>query len=199
MVEWWDRAGPPIFTRRVRRASPVSGKNKCNLYWWHLGPGKAQGVSRPLILIPRHPSRKNWNNLSKLGIPDPFRGMKPSSFGRQLKSPFSEGKNPGSFSGRYPSTGPLTSYSTVPAGVVSPHSAARNFVRAPRLCHEFPKHAEVKRVWNNLRNHFLLALRISGICLVLKYMKQLARVPVILKDTVTFALVCPLSEINKDL
>ena len=35
--------------------------------------------------------------------------------------------------------------------------------------------------------------------LLLESKTRLARVPVILKDTVTSALVCPLSEINKDL
>jgi len=39
----------------------------------------------------------------------------------------------------------------------------------------------------------------SGICLLLASKTRLARVPVILKDTVTSALVCALSEINNDL
>jgi len=41
-------------------------------------------------------------NRSKLGISDPFRGKKKSSFGGQLKSSFSEGKNPGFLSRKLP-------------------------------------------------------------------------------------------------
>jgi len=70
---WWDRAGPLVFTRRVRRSSPVSGKNKCNLYWWHFGPGNVPGVSRPLILLPRHPSRKMGKPF-QIRITWPLRG-----------------------------------------------------------------------------------------------------------------------------
>ena len=87
-----------MFTRRVRRLSPG-------------------GFTTP-DPYSTTPKSIKWENRSKLGIRDPFGGKKKSSFGGQLKSPSSEGKTPGSFRGRYPSTGPLTPCSTFPAGVV---------------------------------------------------------------------------------
>jgi len=42
---------------------------------------------------PKTPKSIKWENRSKLGIPDPLGGKKKSSFGGQLKSPFSGGKN----------------------------------------------------------------------------------------------------------
>ena len=67
---WWDRAGPPLFTHRVRCSSPVSGTNKCNLYWWHLGPGKAQGVSDPW-------SFSQDTHFYKMGKPFQIRNIRP--------------------------------------------------------------------------------------------------------------------------
>jgi len=97
----WDGAGPPIFTSTVRRSSPVSSKNKCNLYWWHLGPWKAQGVSRPLILLPRHPSLENRKTIPNYECWTPW-GRENVLLPGQHKSPFSEGKNPRFFLGKLP-------------------------------------------------------------------------------------------------
>ena len=103
-----------------------------------LGPGKPRGFHDPWSFSQdtqvdkmgkRFQIRNTW----------PLRGKEKVLLrGATQKSFLWRQKTPGSFLGRYPSTSLLTPCSTVPAGVVSPHSAARIFVRAPRLCQEFP-------------------------------------------------------------
>jgi len=196
---WWDRGGPPIFTRRVKRSRPVSGKNECNLYWWHLGPESPGGFTTP-DPSPKTTKSRKWENCSKLGIPDPIGGKRKSSFGGQLKSPFSEGKNPGFLLRKVPfHRSPYSMFNrSCRCGI--PAFCSENFYMSAKT---WPRISEtcwgVTCVKKYLRNHFLLALRISGISLLLESRTRLAHVPVILKDTVTSALVCPLSEINKDL
>jgi len=131
-----------------------------------LSPGEPRGFHDPWSL-------SQDTQVDKMGKPFqirntwPLRGKeKVLLLGATLKAFLGRQKTPGFFLGRYRYTSPLTPCSMALAGVVSPHSVARNFVRAPRLCQEFPKHAKVYRVWKNLRNHFLLSLRISGICLL---------------------------------
>ena len=151
---------------------------------------------------PKTPKSRKWENRSKLVIPDPFGGKKKSSFGGQLKSPFSEGKNPGFLVRKIEVPIHRSPYSmfngSCSCGI--PAFCSEDFYTSAKT---LPRISETCRgvtcVKTYPRNYFLLVLRISGICLLLESRMRLAHVPVILKDTVTSALVCPLSEINKHL